>query len=33
MDDYSFRCNCLGDYKLKNDAIRKQIEVLKARVS
>jgi len=23
MDDYSYRCNCLTDYKAKNDTIRK----------
>jgi hypothetical protein len=33
MDDYSFRCNCLTDYKKKNDTIRKDIETLKAKLA
>ncbi len=33
IDDYSYRGNCLTDYKLKNDGIRKEIDELKARTA
>ena len=25
MDDYSYRCNCLTDYKLKNDIMKREV--------
>jgi hypothetical protein len=33
MDDYSYRCNCLKDYKEKNESIKKEIEMIRAKIS
>ena len=29
MDEYSYKCNCLSDYKNKNKKIQEEVEMLR----